>query len=97
MKLQCSNYLPNAGHNEGEARQRVFGDELVEVLDQKKKSERTEIRRETGVEPDEFEAETRRRLTAAGIFPEAIEVELGRVMDRLFGMPTAQGHRAASH
>ena len=52
---------------------------------------------DTPIESDELEAEIRRRLTVAGIFPEAIEIELGRVMHSLFGRRKAQGHRAASH
>ena len=36
-------------------------------------------RRDTDIEPDPLEAEIRRRLTEAGIFPEAIEIETDRV------------------
>ena len=39
---------------------------------------------DTAIEPDELEAEIRRRLTEAGIFPEAIEIETERVMRCLF-------------
>ena len=49
-------------------------------------------RRDTGIEPDELEAETRRRLTEAGIFPEAIEIETDRVMRCIFETEEARRH-----
>ena len=53
-------------------------------------------RRDTDTEPD-LEAEIRRRLTEAGIFPEAIENETERVMRCIFETEEARRHRAASH
>ena len=52
---------------------------------------------DTPVESDELAAEIRRRLTEAGIFPEAIEIETDRVMRCLFETEEARRHRAASH
>ena len=46
--------------------------------------------RDTPVEPDEVEAEIRRRLTEAGIFPEAIEIETEQVMRCLFDTQEAR-------
>jgi Protein of unknown function (DUF3631) len=48
--------------------------------------------RGTDIEPAELGAETRRRLTAAGIFPDAIEIELERVMRCLFEGREARRH-----
>ena len=48
-------------------------------------------RDESDIEQAELEAEIRRRLTAAGIFPEAIEIETERVMRCLF--ETQEAHR----
>ena len=53
-------------------------------------------RRDTTVEPDELEAEIRRRLTEAGIFPNAIEIETERVMQCLFETQEAHRHRSAT-
>ena len=53
-------------------------------------------RRDTGIEPAELKAETRRRLTAAGIFPEAVEIELGRVMGCLFETDEARRHQSTT-
>ena len=49
-------------------------------------------RRDAAIEPAELKVEIRRRLTAAGIFPEAIESELERVTRRLF--ETQEARRA---
>ena len=53
-------------------------------------------RRNEDIEPAELEAETRRRLAAAGIFPAAIETELGRVMRCLFETQEAHRHQPTS-
>ena len=53
-------------------------------------------RRDTGIEPAELKAETRRRLMAAGIFPEAVEIELGRVMGCLFETDEARRHQSTT-
>ena len=91
-RLIISNYLPNAGHNEGEARQRVFGDELVEVLDQKKKSERTEINHALSPEsgptrpPEEVQKRDRRKINKAigdATNGHAVSVASARVRDLL--------------
>ena len=47
---------------------------------------------DTPIESDELEAEIRRRLTLAGIFPEAIENEAERVMRCIF--ETEEARRA---
>jgi putative DNA primase/helicase len=53
-------------------------------------------RRDTAVGPDELEAEIRRRLTEAGIFQTAIEIETERVMQCLFETREAQRHQPAT-
>ena len=53
-----------------------------------------DARRDTGVEPDELEAEIGRRLAGTGIFPEAVEIETERVMRSLFETQEARRARA---